>query len=58
MTGLGSAGFPSGKDLRILDVVTGEPLVPLSCTDSFSRILSDFGLLNPNFAILHSDGLF
>jgi hypothetical protein len=42
---------------RILDVVTGEPFVPLTCTDSFSGTMSDFGLLIPNFVILNSDRL-
>ena len=57
MDGLGSAGFPSGMESRILDVVTGEPFVPLTCTDSFSGTMSDFGLLIPNFVILNSDRL-
>lgn len=58
MDGLGNAGFPSGMESRILDVVTGEHFVPLTCTDSFSRAMSDFRLLIPNFVILNSDRLF
>jgi hypothetical protein len=57
MDGLRDAGFPSTKELGILDVSTGEPLLPLTCTESFSTSEPDIGFLDivPTFKTLHSE---